>query len=86
MSSRTIPLIPVRRSKTKTEDVAGEIPIPTTHSDEVVVTSGQKRSSPEESCEMDVDGTGGERAARRARLALVEQMVLHLHRTHEEGE
>ena len=31
--------------------------------------------SPEESCEVDTDDTGRERAARRARLALVEQVV-----------
>ena len=53
---------------------------------EHVPTPGQKRSSPEESCEMGTDDAGGERAARRARLALVEQMVLQLHRTPEEEE
>ena len=35
---------------------------------------------------MGTDDAGGERAARRARLALVEQMVLQLHRTPEEEE
>ena len=56
------------------------------HSDQVVAASGQKRSSPEESCAMDTDDTGVERAARRARLALVEQVVLLLHRTPEQDE
>ena len=53
---------------------------------EHVPTPGQKRSSPEESCEMGTDDAGGERAARRARLALVEQMVLQLRGTPEEEE
>ena len=35
---------------------------------------------------MSIDVAGGERAARRARLALVEQLVLQLHRTPEEEE
>ena len=35
---------------------------------------------------MDSEGTGGERAARRARLALFEQVVLQLRRTPEEEE
>ena len=68
------------------ENDPGEIPIPAAHSDQVVTASGQKRSSSEESCEMDTDDTGGERAARRARLVLVEQMVLQLHRRPEEEE
>ena len=67
-----------------TENDPGEIPLSAAHSDQVVAASGQKRSCPEESCEMDTDDTGGERAARRACLALVEQMVLQLHGTQEE--
>ena len=59
-----------------TEEAPGEIPIPAAHSAQVAAVPGQKRSSPEESCEMGTDGAGGERAARRARLALVEEMVL----------
>ena len=69
-----------------TENDPGEIPLSAAHSDQVVAASGQKRSCPEESCEMDTDDTGGERAARRACLPLVEQMVLQLHRTPEEEE
>ena len=64
-----------------TDEVPGEIPIPGAHSAQVAAAPGQKRSSPEESCEMGTNGAGGERAARRARLALVEQVVLQLHRT-----
>ena len=63
----------------------GEVPVPAAHSDQVVTVSDQKRSGTEESCEMDTDDTGA-RAARRARLALVEQMVLQLHRMLEEEE
>ena len=69
-----------------TKNDPGEFPFPAAHSDQVVTTSGQQISSPEESCEMDTDDTGGERAARRARLALVEQVVLQLHRTSEVDE
>ena len=69
-----------------TENDPGEILIPAAHSDQVLAAPGQKRSSPEESCEMDTDDTGGERVARRARQALVEQVVLQLHRTSEEEE
>ena len=54
-----------------TENDPGEIPIPAAHSDQVMAASGKKRSSPEESCEMVTDDTGGERAALRARLALI---------------
>ena len=64
----------------------GEILIPAAHSDQVATASDQKRSGTEGSCEMDTDDTGGARAARRARLALVEQMVLQLHRMLEEEE
>ena len=64
----------------------GEIPIPAAHSDQLATASGRKRSGTEESCEMDTDDSGGARAARRARLALVEQMVLQLHRMLEEEE
>ena len=77
----------VKRSRANdTDDVPAEFPIPAAHSDQVVAASGQKSPRPEESCEMDTDDAGGERAARRARLALVEQMVLQLHRTPEEEE
>ena len=68
------------------ENDQGEIPFPAAHFDQVVAASEQKRSSPEESCEIDTDDTGGERPARRACLALVEQMVLQLHRTPVEEE
>ena len=61
-----------------TENGPGEIPIPAAHSDQVLAASGQQRSNAEESCELDTDDRGGERAAR---LALVEQVVLQLHRT-----
>ena len=64
----------------------GEIPIPAAHSDQVATASGQKRSGTEESCEMNTDDTGGARPARRARLVLVQQMVLQLYRTLEEEE
>ena len=69
-----------------TENDPGEILIPAAHSDQVLAAPGQKRSSHEESCEMDSDDTGGERVARRARQALVEQVVLQLHMTPEEEE
>ena len=64
----------------------GEIPIPAAHSDQLATASGRKRSGTKKSCEMDTDDSGGARAARRARLALVEQMVLQLHRMLEEEE
>ena len=69
-----------------TENDSGEILIPAAHSDQVLAAPGQKRSRPVESCEIDTDDTGGERVARRARQALVEQVVLQLHRTPEEEE
>ena len=40
---------------------------------------GEKRSTREEPAEMETDDTAGDRAARRARLALVEHIVLQLH-------
>ena len=40
-----------------TENDLGEIPIPAAHSGQVVAASGQRRSSPEESCVMDTEDT-----------------------------
>ena len=69
-----------------TENDPGEISVPAAHPGPVLAAPGQKRSSPEESCDMDTDDTGGERAAHRARLALISQVVLQLHRMPEEEE
>ena len=57
------------------ENDQGEIPLPAAHFDQVVAASEHKRSTPEITCEMDADDTESERATRRARLALVEQVV-----------
>ena len=42
-----------------TENDSSEIPIPATHSDQVLAASGQKSSSTEESCKIDTEDTGG---------------------------
>ena len=66
---------PSQRSRVS-ESVAGEIPIPEAESSPVPTVTSEKRSSPEESTEMETADRGEERAARRSRLALIEQMVL----------
>ena len=61
------------------EGVVGEIPIAEAESSPVPAATSEKRSSPEDFTEMETDERGEERAARRSRLALIEQMVLQLH-------
>ena len=62
----------VPTAKRARSDVAGEKPIP------VAVTAGEKRAFPEDSLDTEMEDVGNERAARRARLALVERVVLQL--------
>ena len=76
----------VKRSRANdTDDVPGEFPIPAAHSDQVGAASGQKSPRPEESCEM-TPTTQDVSVLLVARVWLVEQMVLQLHRTPEEEE
>ena len=76
-------MIHLRRSSVPTtkrarSDVAGEIPIPVAEPVQVQVTAGEKRAFPKDSLDTEMEDAGNERAARRARLALVERVVLQL--------
>ena len=68
----------VPTAKRARSDVAGEIPIPVAEPVQVHVTAGEKRAVPEDSSDTEMEDAGNERAARRARLALVERVVLQL--------
>ena len=68
----------VPTAKRARSNVAGEIPIPVAEPVQVHVTAGEKGAFPEDSLVTDMEDAGNERAARRARLALVERVVLQL--------
>ena len=73
ISSSSVPTAKRARS-----DVAGEIPIPVAEPVQVHVTAGEKRAVEEDSLDTEMEDAGNERAARSARLALVERVVLQL--------